>query len=91
MDDPEVAEITHRYVDDFAVVESPERYEGSVGVVKTEIVSRKPKAGHYNLLMEVYFAPDYRPGDEGGCLNVRDRPLRIRVHGKTHANNLNPD
>jgi hypothetical protein len=91
VDDPEVAEIRLRYVDDISVVEPPERYEGSMGVVRTEMVSRKPKAGRYNMLMEVYFAPHYRPGEEAGCLNVRDRPLRIRILGKKHTNRLNPD
>jgi len=91
VDDPEVAEIRHGYVDDIAVVEPPERYEGSIGVVRTEMVSRKPKPGRYDMLMEVYFAPHYQPGDEAACLNVRDRPLRIRIGGKTHANKLNPD
>jgi hypothetical protein len=89
--DPEVVEIRHRYVDDISVVEPPEKYKGSIGVVKTEMVSKKPKAGRYDMLMEVYFPPDYQPGDEAECLNVRDRPLRIRIHGKTHANQLNPD
>jgi hypothetical protein len=91
VEDPEVAEIRHRYVDDISVVEPPEKYKGSIGVVKTEMVSKKPKAGRYDMLMEVYFPPHYRPGDEAGCLNVRDRPLRIRIHGKTHVNQLNPD
>jgi len=90
-EDPEVAEIRHRYVDDIAVVEPPERYEGSIGVVRTEMVGKKPKAGRFDMLMEVYFPPHYRPGDEAGCLNVRDRPLRILIHGKTHVNQLNPD
>jgi hypothetical protein len=90
-EDPEVAEILHRYVDDIGVVEPPERYEGSIGVLQTEMVSKKPKAGCYDMLMEVYFPPHYRPGDEAGCLNVRDRPLRILIHGKTHINQLNPD
>lgn len=89
--DPEVAEIRQRYVDDISVVEPPERYEGSIGVVQTEMVSKKPKAGRYDMLMEVYFPPHYRPGDESGCLNVRDHPLRILIHGKTHVNQLNPD
>ncbi len=87
----EVVELHQRYVDDIAVVEPPERYEGSIGVVQTEMVSENPRAGRYNILMEVYFPPDYRPGDEAGCLDVRDRPLRIRIHGNTHANQLNPD
>lgn len=91
VEDPEVAEIRHRYVDDISVVEPPERYEGSIGVIQTEMVSKKPKAGPYNMLMEVYFPSHYRPGDEAGCLNVRDRPLRILIHGKTHVNQLNPD
>ncbi len=91
VEDPEVAEIRHRYVDDISVVEPPERYEGSIGVVQTEMVSKKPKAGRYDMLMEVYFPPHYRPGDEAGCLNVRDRPLRVLIHGKTHVNQLNPE
>jgi hypothetical protein len=89
--DPEVAEFHQRYVDDVSVVDPPERYEGSMGIVKTEMVSRKPKAGHYTMLMEVYFPPNYRPGDEAACLNVRDRPLRIHILGSTHTNDLNPD
>ncbi len=91
MKDPEVVEFRHRYVDDISVVEPPEKYKGSIGVVKTEMVSKKPKAGRYDMLMEVYFPRDYQPGDEAECLNVRDRPLRIRIHGKTHTNQLNPD
>jgi hypothetical protein len=90
-EDPEVAEIRHRYVDDIAVVEPPERYEGSIGVVRTEMVSKKLKAGRFDMLMEVYFPPHYRPGDEAGCLNVRDRPLQILIDGKTHINQLNPN
>jgi len=87
----EVVEIRQRYVDDITVVSPPERYEGSIGVLQTEIVSRKPKAGKYKILMEVYFPPHYRVGDERDCLNVRDRPLRIRINGKEHRNQLNPD
>ena len=87
----EVVELHQRYVDDISVVEPPERYEGSIGVVQTEMVSKQPKAGRYNMLIEVYFPSHYQAGDEAGCLNVRDRPLRILIHGKTHANQLNPD
>jgi hypothetical protein len=87
----EILEFRQRYVDDISVVEPPERYEGSIGVVQTEVATRNPKAGRYNVLMEVYFPPNYRPGDEAGCLNVRDHPLQIRIGGKTHSNQLNPD
>jgi hypothetical protein len=87
----EVVTIRQRYVDDITVVEPPERYEGSIGVVQTELVSENPKAGRYNIQMEVYFPAHYRPGDETGCLNVRDRPLRVRIDGKEHVNELNPD
>jgi hypothetical protein len=86
----EVVEVHQRYVDDITVVSPPERYEGSIGVVQTELVSNNPKAGKYKILMEVYFPSHYRIGDERGCLNVRDRPLRIRINGKGHANELNP-
>jgi hypothetical protein len=87
----EVVEIHQRYVDDVTVVSPPERFEGSIGVVQTEMVSTNPKAGRYSILMEVYFPPHYRVGDERGCLNVRDRPLRIRISGKEYTNELNPD
>jgi hypothetical protein len=84
----DMMEIHQRYVDDVTVVEPPERYEGSIGVVQTEMVSRSPKAGQYSILVEVYIPGHYRPGDEEQCLNVRDRPLRVRIHGETHTNRL---
>lgn len=87
----EVVEIRQRYVDDISVVEPPERYEGSIGVVQTEIVSKNPRAGRYKILMEVYFPSNYQAGDEASCLNVRDRPLRICINGNKHINQLNPD
>ena len=84
-------EVSQRYVDDMRDASPPERYKGTIGLVETEVVSRKPKAGRYKFLMEVYVPPHYRPGDEVDCLNVRDRPLRIRINGEEHANQLNPD
>ncbi len=87
----EVMEIRQRYVDDVTVVEPPESYEGSIGVLQTEMVSDTPTAGRYKLLVEVYFPPHYRPGDEVACLNVRDNPLRINIDGKTRINQLNLD
>ena len=83
-----LVEIRQRYVDDITDVCPPERYKGSIGLLETEVVSRKPKAGRYKFLMEVYFPPHYRPGDEADCLNVRDRPLRTRILGDEYANRL---
>jgi hypothetical protein len=83
-------EIRQKYVDDLTVVDPPERYPGSIGVLQTEMATRTPKGGRYNLLIEVYIPPDYRVGDEQECLNVRDRPLQVRIRGKTHTNRLYP-
>ncbi len=87
----EMMEIRQRYLDDISVVEPPERYKGSIGVLKTEMFSDNPKAGRYKLLIEVYFPADYRPGNEASCLKVRDNPLRITINGRTQINQLQPE
>jgi hypothetical protein len=83
-----LVEMRQRYVDDLSVASPPERFPGSIGLVQTEIVSRKPKAGRYRICMEVCFPPHYREGDEDACLNVTGNPLRIRVDDKEHDNRL---
>ena len=84
----DIVEVQERYVDDVTVKTPPERYPGTIGLLETEVVTKKMKSGRYHILMEVYFPPHYRPGDEADCLNVRDRPLRIRINGEMHANQL---
>jgi hypothetical protein len=84
-------EIRQRYVDDLSVASPPERYEGSIGLVETEIVSSRPRAGRYRILMEACLLPHYEEGYETECLQVRDEPLRIRVDGKEHLNRLDLD
>lgn len=86
----ERVEIRQRYVDDLSVASPPERYEGSIGLVQTEIVTSRPPAGRYRILMEVCFPPHYEEGDETECLKVRDDPLRIRIDGKDYLNRLEP-
>jgi hypothetical protein len=87
----ELAEIHQRYVDDLSVSDPPERYDGTIGLVQTELTSRNPQPGRYRIRMEVCFPPHYREGDETGCLNVGVDPLRILVDGKTHVNRIDLD
>jgi hypothetical protein len=82
--------IRQRYADDLTVAEPPERYPGNIGVLKTEMASRNLKGGRYNILIEVYIPPHYRVGDEQDCLNLRDRPLQVRIRGETHTNRISP-
>jgi hypothetical protein len=86
-----LAEIRQRYVDDLSVVHLPERYEGSIGLVQTEMVSKNPQPGRYRIRMEVCFPPHYREGDETDCLNVEDNPLRIRLNGNQYVNRVDLD
>jgi hypothetical protein len=86
-----LAEIRQRYVDDLSVAHPPERYEGSIGLVQTEMVSKNPPPGRYRIRMEVCFPPHYREGDEMDCLNVADNPLRIRLHGNEYVNRVDLD
>jgi hypothetical protein len=86
-----LAEIRQRYVDDLSVSHPPERYEGTIGLVQTELTSKNPQPGRYRIRMEVCFPPHYREGDETGCLNVGDNPLRVLVDGKKHINRIDLD
>jgi hypothetical protein len=87
----ELAEVRQRYVDDLSVAHPPERYEGSIGLVKTELTSKNPRPGRYRIRMEVCFPPHYREGDETDCLNVGENPLRVRVQGNEYVNRVDLD
>jgi hypothetical protein len=87
----ELAEIRQRYVDDLSVAHPPERYEGSIGLVQTELTSKNPQPGRYRIRMEVCFPPHYREGDEADCLRVGEDPLRVRIEGNEYVNRLDLD
>jgi len=51
----------------------------------------KSRSGTDRILMDVYFVPNYRGGDEAAYLEVRDQPLRVRILSREYGNRLNPD
>ncbi|MFO8058677.1 MAG: hypothetical protein R6V10_15430 [bacterium] len=98
--DPKLLEQTENkltYIDDLDRAFPPEDVPGSIGYARTTIEMTSVKPGRYKFQIEWYFPPDfYKPGgydkemlDE--FLNIKDKPIIIKVDGKKAENRaLNP-
>ena len=82
----EMVEIRQGYVDDLKTPMPEERYPGSIGYAYTEIHAENLRAGRYRIVLDFYFPPHYRPGDETRFLHLRDHPLRIRIGDRETEN-----
>jgi hypothetical protein len=80
------------FIDDLTKLNPPEDSPGSIGYARSTIELSSVKSGRYSFQIEWYFPPNlYRPGgydkqELQEFLNIKDKPVIIRVGGKSVKN-----
>jgi len=78
-----------QYIDDFTHREPPENEPGIFGSYNWTWDITKGKRGKYVVWIEAHYGPPIeKPQDLADCLNVTDRPLRIRIGSVERPNCL---